>query len=104
MEAEVDIAAFFDDSNQDIDGHGGPDLCFHRILRGAVECLDAQVLFDPFEQQFDLPTITVQFGDGVCGQGKIIAEQDQSKFPQRKNLVLCGVRRIPGSSDHYSFP
>ena len=41
--------------NSYLDTDRGPDLGFDGILRGAVEGFDAQVLFDPFEEQFDLP-------------------------------------------------
>ena len=39
-----------DDSDQHVGGHGAPDLRLHRVLAGAQETLDAQVLLDPFEQ------------------------------------------------------
>ena len=50
---------------------------FHCVLGGAVEGLDTQVLFDPFEEQFDLPAAAVELGHGLCGQGKIVAEEEQ---------------------------
>ena len=66
-----------DSTYQYIDGHGGPDLCFHRILRSAVKRLDKQMLFDPFEEQFDLPTAAIQLVNRVCGQGKIVDKEHQ---------------------------
>ena len=48
---------------------------FDGILRGAEERFDTQVLFNPFEEQLDLPAIAVEFGDGVCGQGKVVGEE-----------------------------
>ena len=35
------------------------------------------MLLDPFEEQFDLPTTLVQFGDGECRQGKVVGEEHQ---------------------------
>ena len=35
------------------------------------------MLFDPFEEQFDLPAVAIELGHGLCGQGKIVAEEDQ---------------------------
>ena len=35
--------------------HGGPDLSCDRVLRGAEERLDSEILLDPFEEGFDLP-------------------------------------------------
>jgi len=39
-----------------------PYLGFHGILVVAEEGLDAQVLFDSLEKQFDMPTSLVNFG------------------------------------------
>jgi hypothetical protein len=36
---------------------GNPNLRFDGILGGAEERLDAQMLFDPLEKQFNLPAI-----------------------------------------------
>ena len=43
---------FFDDSDQHIGGHGATDLRLHCVLAGTQKTLDAQVLFDPLEEQF----------------------------------------------------
>ena len=43
----------FNDSDQHVGGHGAPDLRLHRVLADAQKALDAQVLFDPFEEQLD---------------------------------------------------
>ena len=69
------MESFFDDGHQDIHTDGGPDLGFDSVLRGAEEGFDAQVLFNPFEAQLDLPAIAIQLGDGVCGQGKVVGKE-----------------------------
>ena len=46
-----------------ISNYGTIDLDADCILRGAPELLDAQVLFDPFEEQLHAPAIAVQLGD-----------------------------------------
>ncbi len=43
-----------DDGNQQVDRDRNPDLGSHRILTGAEEGLDTQVLFDPLEQLNDI--------------------------------------------------
>ena len=48
---------------------------FHGILGGAEEGLDAQVLFDPFEEQLDPPAVAVEFGDGECREGEVVGEE-----------------------------
>src|SRR5258707_4507023 len=49
----------------------------HRVLRGAVESLDAQVLFDPAKKQFHFPTCPVQLGDSQSGKEKIVGQEDR---------------------------
>ena len=41
---------FSDDGRQHVNGDGDPDLCFDRVLGGAVECFDSKMLLDPFEE------------------------------------------------------
>ena len=69
------VEAFFDDGHQHIDGDGDPDLSFDGVFRGAEEGLDSQVLFDPFEEQLDLPAAFVEFGNGECRQGEVVGEE-----------------------------
>ena len=51
---------------------------FDRVLGGAVENFDPQMLLDPFEKQFDLPAATIQLGDGQSWQGEVVGEKDQA--------------------------
>ena len=67
----------FDDSDQHISRDSAPDLRLHRVLAVADETLDAQVLFDPFEKQFDLPAALVKRGNGQRGQGGIVGQEHQ---------------------------
>ena len=41
---------FFDDGHEDVDADRNPNLCLHGVFRGPKECLDSQVLLDPFEE------------------------------------------------------
>ena len=56
-----------DDGHEHIDGNGDPDWSLHGVLAGALECLDSQVLLDPFEEQFHLPAAFVNLRDRECG-------------------------------------
>ena len=67
----------FDDGDQYIGGHGAPDLRLHRILAGTQKFLDAQMLLDPFEEQFHLPATFVQCGDGQGWQGCVVGQKHQ---------------------------
>lgn len=74
---------FFDDGDQDVGGHGTPDLRLHRVLAGCQKSLDAQVLLDPLEKQLDLPTALVQGGDGQGRQRHIVGQEDQGLARRR---------------------
>ena len=52
-----------DDGDEHIGRDGAPDLCLHRVLARAQKTLDAQVLLDPLEEQFDLPATLVERGN-----------------------------------------
>ncbi len=62
----------FDDGDEHIDRDGDPDLSLQGILGSAVELLDAQVLFDPFEEQLDLPTAAIELGDRQRRQAEVV--------------------------------
>ena len=68
----------FDDSDEDINADGDPDLGFDGVLIGAEKCLDAQVLFDPFEEQLDLPAAFVELCDGQGCNLEIVGEEAKS--------------------------
>ena len=53
-----------DDGHEHVNRDRCPDLGLHRVLRGAVGALDTQVLLDPFEEQFYLPSAPIELGDG----------------------------------------
>ena len=54
-----DLEPFLQLRDQQVDRDRGPDLGLHGVGRVAVEGLDAQVLFDPFEELLDLPTLFI---------------------------------------------
>jgi hypothetical protein len=63
---------FFDDCHQHINGDGNPDLGLDRIVAGAIESFDSEMLFDPFEEQFDLPATLIKLSDSQCGERKVV--------------------------------
>ena len=71
---------FFDNRHQHVNRDGDPDLGFERILRSAIELFDSQMLLDPFEEQFHLPTTAIELGDGQRRQGKVVRQKDQPSF------------------------
>ena len=61
-----------DDGQEDIRRDGHPHLNADRVLRRAVERLDAQVLFDPFEEELHLPPLLVELRDDERRQVEVV--------------------------------
>ena len=49
----------------------------HRVGRGAVKGFYAQMLLDPFEEEFDLPAAAIELGDGQRRHGEVVGQKDQ---------------------------
>ena len=54
---------------QQVVAHGHPNLREYGILGRAEKSFKLQVLLDPAEEGFDLPTGLIDRGDGGSGQG-----------------------------------
>jgi hypothetical protein len=72
------MQTLFHDSHEHIDGYSDPDLGLHCVLGGAIECFDSEMLLDPFEEQFDLPSALVQLCDGQSGHDEVVGQEDQA--------------------------
>src|SRR5881392_966015 len=59
MQGYVQTKSLLDDRHQHVDADGNPDLRPHSVFGSAVEALDAQMLFDPIEEQLHLPSAPV---------------------------------------------
>ena len=68
------------DRDQHVNADGDPDLRLHRVLARAEKPFDPQVLFDPFEEQFHLPTTPIQVGDGQGGEFEMVGQEHESAF------------------------
>jgi len=68
---------FLNNGDEHVGGHGAPDLRLDCVLAVAKKLLDAQVLFDPFEEQLHLPAAFVQRCDGQGRQGRVVGQEDQ---------------------------
>lgn len=100
------METFFQNGDEQIDGNGRPDLGAHRVWRRAVKGFDAQMLLDPFEEEFDLPATAIELGDGQRRHGEVIGQEDQrpARFriaiadaAQRDGIIVLGVQ--PGEHD-----
>ena len=77
VEIHLQVEAFSDDGNKDVGRNGDPDLGFYCIVGCSVEGLYVKMLLDPFEEQFDLPSALVEFGDCQCGKDEIVGEKNE---------------------------
>jgi hypothetical protein len=49
----------------------------------ATKDIDAQVLLDPFEEQYHLPALLIDLRDGDCRQREVVgSRQDKSRLKQ----------------------
>ena len=53
------MQTFFQQSHEQVNSDGAPDLEAHRVGAGAVKGFDPQMLLEPFEEQFDLPAALI---------------------------------------------
>ena len=65
------------DRHHQVSADRRPDLAAHSVVTAAVETANSQMLFNPFEEQFDLPSIAIKVGDDGCWQIKLVGEQNQ---------------------------
>src|ERR1022692_3568523 len=71
------MQTFFQNGDAQINGDGGPDLGAHRVGRGAVKGFDAQMLLEPFEEEFDLPATPIELGNGQSWHGEVVGQEDE---------------------------
>ena len=72
------MQAFLHNGDEHVGAHCNPDLGLHRVLAGAQECLDAQVLLDPFEEQLHLPALAIQGRDQFELERKVVGQESDA--------------------------
>ena len=95
----IQMQSFLGNGDQHVGGYSDPDLSLHRVLAGAKEHLDAQMLLDPLEEQLHLPALAVQTGNQLRPQGKVVGQKHQplsgivfDNYPaQRGRVVLARI-------------
>ena len=78
VECLLEPELLLDDRHQHIYGDGNPDLSFHGVLGCAVERLDPKILFDPFEEQLDLPAALEKQSNRQGWQSKVVRQKDKT--------------------------
>ena len=76
-EASLDFQFASDDGDEHVDADSDPDLGLHGVVGVAVERLDSQILFDPFEEQLDLPAALVQAGNRQRREREIVGQEHE---------------------------
>ena len=62
-------------SKQQVITDGNPYLRVYCILAGSVERLDVEMLLDPFEETFHLPTFPVKFSNGQVRMREVVGQE-----------------------------
>ena len=100
MKTVGQMQAFLGNCNQHVGADRDPDLRLDRVLVGAIKRLDAQVLLDPFEKQFDLPALAVQVCNQLGLESEVVGQNSYSlarlvlddHTSQRGGIVLAGIK------------
>jgi len=94
VERAGQLELLVEDCDYQIGGHGNPDLRFHRVGTCAVVMLDAQMSFDPAEEQLDTPSRLVKHGDGQGGYFQVVGQKDE--FPAGFRIVVSHLAQQNG--------
>ena len=78
VEASGQLQLLVKDGHHQVNAHRDPDLSLHRIRARPVVMLDAQVAFDPAEEEFDSPAQAVKLGHAQGGDVEVVGEKDKS--------------------------
>src|SRR5258706_7509674 len=82
VQAWLEFQSFLQYSYEQVGTHRRPDLDTHCVLRVANKAVNTEVLFDPSEEQFDLPACPVQLSDIQGRNGEQIGEENQREILQ----------------------
>lgn len=73
----VDSMNLIETGDHQVNADCNPDLGANCVLSGAEKGFDTEVLFDPFEEEFDLPPAFINGCNGYGGQFEVVCEEDQ---------------------------
>ena len=94
MKTLGNIETLLRNDKQQVVANGYPYLRIDGVLGCAIEGLDVKMLLDPFEEEFNLPPLTVEFSDSKrIFDGKVVG-QEAIKLPSFKVLIYNESERI----------
>jgi len=94
MKTRNQTIPFLRNDEQKVVANGYPDLRVNGVLGGSVEGLDVQMRLDPFEEQFNLPPLAVQFRNGERVFNREVVGQKAIDLPGVKVLIHNKSHRI----------
>ena len=77
------------DSYHQVNAHRDLDLCLYRIGARPIVMLDAQMAFDPAEEQLDTPSQAVECGHSQRGDDQVVGKKD--KVPISLLVVITNL-------------
>ena len=77
VESARELELLVEDGHHKVNGDRNPDLGLHRIGARTEVVFDTQVAFNPFEEEFDLPSRLVELGHGESGDLQVVGEEDK---------------------------
>ena len=102
----IELEVVFDDSDETVGDNGHMDLYAYSILRLSPKGLDTEVLFDPFEEEFNLPPVAVQKSDilsvdveviGIVCKDSLHLRRIVDNSPEFRRIVVSVI--LPGETD-----
>ena len=73
----IQVQTLFDDGDQHVSGDSSPYLRLDRVFGCPKEGLDTQMLFDPFEEQLDLPALFVKCANSQRRKRHVVRQELQ---------------------------
>ncbi len=78
MKTVGQFQTFFEYRDQHVSADRDPNLRFDCVLAGAQKGLDSQMLFDPLEEQLDLPSLPIECCDHLGTESKVVGQKGQA--------------------------
>jgi len=75
--ALVDSEALIENGHHQVCADGDPDLGLHGVFAQGIERFDAKVLFDPLDEDLDLPAGFVDLRDHDREDLEVVGDEDQ---------------------------
>lgn len=78
MKTVGQFQTFFEYRDQHVSADRDPNLRLDCVLAGAHKGIDPKVLLDPFEEQLDLPSLSIECGNHLGAERKVVGQKGQA--------------------------